>query len=125
MLYYDRIDVSEGTDINKTSASKECNICHYWYFLNKWLKFQQYVCNRCHDLLMMSMKLSDICILNIKNAGYRCIINRISKSKAIKLLQNIDLTEKSGTLYKNKYQEQFWSCKCTSNSILNEKNGKL
>ena len=29
MLYYDRTDVSEGIDINKTSASKECNICHY------------------------------------------------------------------------------------------------
>ena len=29
MLYYDRIDVSEGTDANKTSASKECDICHY------------------------------------------------------------------------------------------------
>ena len=34
MLYYDKIDVSEGIDVNKTSASKECNICHYWYFLN-------------------------------------------------------------------------------------------
>ena len=29
MLYFDRIDVSEGIDVNKTSASKECNICHY------------------------------------------------------------------------------------------------
>ena len=33
MLYYDRIDVSEGIDVNKTSASKECDVCHYWYFL--------------------------------------------------------------------------------------------
>ena len=33
-------DVSEGTDVNKTSASKECGICHYWYFLNKGFKFQ-------------------------------------------------------------------------------------
>ena len=39
MLYYDRIDVSEGSDINKTSASKECNICRYWYLLNKRLTF--------------------------------------------------------------------------------------
>ena len=59
---------------------------------------QPTVCNRCHDLLMMSMTLSDIYILNIKNADYCCIINGISKSEAIKLLQNIDLTEKSGTL---------------------------
>ena len=34
MLYCDRIDVSEGIDVNKTRASKECNICHCWYFLN-------------------------------------------------------------------------------------------
>ena len=35
MLYFNRIYVSKGTDVNETSASKECNICHYWYFLNK------------------------------------------------------------------------------------------
>ena len=29
MRYYDRIDVSEGIDINKLSASKQCDICHY------------------------------------------------------------------------------------------------
>ena len=39
MLYYDRIDVSEGNDVNKTSASKMCNIFHYWYFLDKNLSF--------------------------------------------------------------------------------------
>ena len=40
MLYYDRIDVSEGIDVNKASASKERFICHYWYSLNYGLKFQ-------------------------------------------------------------------------------------
>ena len=30
MLYYDRIDVSKGIDVNKTNKSKECDICHYW-----------------------------------------------------------------------------------------------
>ena len=66
MLYYDRTDVSEGIDVNKTSASKECDICHYWYFLNYSFKFQPNVCNRCHDLLMMSMNFNDIPILNKK-----------------------------------------------------------
>ena len=32
MLYFDRIHVSEGIDVNKTSASKQCDICLYWYF---------------------------------------------------------------------------------------------
>ena len=98
MLYYNRIDVSELIDIYKTSASKESNICCYWYFLNKGFKFQPYVCNRCHDLLMISMNLSDIYILNNENVHYGCICNGISKSEAIKLLENINSTEKSGTL---------------------------
>ena len=70
MLYFDRIDVSEGIDVNKTSASKECDICHYWYFLNYSFKFQPNVCNRCHDLSMMSMNFSNIVILNIKCSDY-------------------------------------------------------
>ena len=84
--------------VNKTSESKECDICHYWHFLNKGFKFQPNVCNGCHDLLMMSMNLSNIYILNIKYADYHCIISGISKSESINLLQNIDLTEKCGTL---------------------------
>ena len=32
MLHYERIDISEGVDVNKTNLSKECDICHYWYF---------------------------------------------------------------------------------------------
>ena len=49
--YYDRIDVSEGNDVNKTSKSKQCKIYHYWYFLNKRFKFETVVYNGCHDLL--------------------------------------------------------------------------
>ena len=97
-VYCDRIDVSEGIDVNKTNASKECDICHYWYFLNYSFKFQPNVCNRCHDLLMMSVNLSDIAILNIKGSDYCCIISLISKSGTINLMQNANLTEKSGIL---------------------------
>ena len=35
MLEYDRIDISEGIDINKADASKEYEMCHYCYFLDK------------------------------------------------------------------------------------------
>ena len=67
MLYYDRIDVSEGIDVtvNNISTSKECDVCHYWYFLNYSFTFQPNACNRCHDLLMISVNLSVIAILNI------------------------------------------------------------
>ena len=57
MANFDRIDVSEEININKTSASKEFHICHNWYFLNKGFKFQPYLCNRCHGLLMMSITI--------------------------------------------------------------------
>ena len=40
MKYHDRIEVSEGIDLNKTREWKECNICHYSYFLKKALKFK-------------------------------------------------------------------------------------
>ena len=86
-----RIEVSQGIDINQTSASKECDICHYWYFLNKGFKFHPNVCNRCHDLLIVSMNLGDIYILNIKNVNYCRIVNAISKSEARKFHQHKDL----------------------------------
>ena len=82
MLYVDRINVSEGNDVNKTSASKEFDICHYWYFLNYSFKCQPNVCNRWHDLLMMSMNLSNIVILNIKGFDYCCIIIESAKLRS-------------------------------------------
>ena len=54
---------------------------------------------------MMSLNLSDITILKIKNADYCCITSGISKSEATKLWQGIDLTLKNGTLEKNRYQK--------------------
>ena len=98
MLYFDRIEVTGGIDVNKTSESKECDVCHYWYFLNKEFKFQLNVFSSCNDLLVMSMNLSYISILNIKDSDYRCIIRGISKYEATRLMQNVDLTEKSRTL---------------------------
>ena len=66
MLYFSEIDVSEGIDVNKSSASKECDICHYQYFLNKGFNFQPNACNGSHELLM-SINYSDMTILNIKS----------------------------------------------------------
>ena len=51
MLEYDRIFISEGIDVNKTNASKECDICHYWYFKDIGFKYEPYLCNGCHDLM--------------------------------------------------------------------------
>ena len=82
----------------KDSKSKECDICDYWYILNKGFKFQPDVWNRCHYLLSMSMNLCNIAILNIRSPDFCSIISGISKSEAINLMQNISLTEKIRTL---------------------------
>ena len=96
ILYYDKTNVSDdGIDINKASASKECDICHYWYFLNYSFKFERNACNKCHDLLTTSINLSNIAI---KGSDYRCVISLISKNEATNLLQNADLTKKGETL---------------------------
>ena len=60
MLQYEKINVSEGIDVNKTSASKECELCHYWFFKDIRFKFEEHVCNKCHDLLTIAYSLKDI-----------------------------------------------------------------
>ena len=66
-----------------------------WHlFLNKGFKFQPNVCNRCYDLIIMSINLSDNAILNIKSADYCCTISRISKTEVINLMQKVSLTVK-------------------------------
>ena len=57
MLEYDRIDISEGIDINKTNPSKKYDICLYWYLLLKYFKYEPYFCNGCHNLMQKTMNL--------------------------------------------------------------------
>ena len=71
MLEYNRIDISEGIDINKSNdKSKECDICHYWYFLDKNFSYQPHLCNGCHDLMQKAMSFNDVAIVSIKGCDY-------------------------------------------------------
>ena len=88
MLQCERIDVSEGIDINKTSASKECELCYYWFFKDIGFKFEEHVCHKCHDVLTIVHSLKDIAILNVKGATFRCILMGISKNEGLKRLNN-------------------------------------
>ena len=88
MLQYDKIDVSEGIDVNKSSASKECVLCHYWFFKDIGFKSEEHVCNGCHDLLTMAYSLKNIAILSAKGATFRCLLMGISKNEALKKLNN-------------------------------------
>ena len=85
MLQYEKIDLSEGIDVNKASGSKECMLCHYWFFKDVGFKFEEHVCNRCHDLLTMAYSLA---IMSAKGATFRCLQMGISKNEALKKLNN-------------------------------------
>ena len=69
MLQYQKLDVSEGIDVNKTSASKECELFHYWFFKDIGFKFEEHLCNR-------------------NTSTFRCISIGISKNEALKRLDN-------------------------------------
>ena len=99
MIEYDRIDISEGIDINKTNASKQCNICHYWYFLDKNFNYEPYLCNGCHDLMQKTTSFDDVGIISIKGNNYGNHSWYMSKNDATNLMNNSSLNEKTRSLY--------------------------
>ena len=54
MLKYDRIDISEGVDADKTNEPREFKFCHYWYFLNKNFSYGPYLCDGYCDKVQRS-----------------------------------------------------------------------
>ena len=84
---YEKIDDSEGIDVNKTSASKECELHHYWFFKDDGFKFEEHVCNGCHDLLTMAHLLKNIAILSAKKANFRCLLMATSKKEVLKKIK--------------------------------------
>ena len=83
MLEYNRINISEGIDINKTNTSKECKICHYWYFKNIDFKYERHLCNGCHSLMQKAVSFNDVAIVYAKGSAYRIRFWYISKDDAI------------------------------------------
>ena len=94
MLQYEKIDVSKGIDVNKTSLSKECELCHYWFFKDFEFEFKEHVCNGCHDLLTMASSLENAAILSAKGATFRSILWGISKNEGLRRLSNSVLKDK-------------------------------
>ena len=88
MLRYQKIDISGGIDINKTSGSKEFDLCHFWFFKDIGFKFEEHVRDKCHDLLTVAYSLKNIAILNAKGATFRCILMGIGKNEGLKRLNN-------------------------------------
>ena len=98
MLKHDKIDISEGIDINKTGKSKECMLCHYWYFLDKSFTYEPYLCDGCYDIMQKSNNFKNIAVVHIKKSAYRICFLGMTKHKAKKLMKNSNLIDEKGFL---------------------------
>ena len=98
MLEYDKIDISEGIDINKTNKSNECMLCHYWYFLDKNFSNGPYLCDGCYNIMQKSIDSKNIAIFHVRESTYRIYFLGMRKRKAKKLMINSNLIDKKGIL---------------------------
>ena len=98
MLEYNRIDISEGININKTNKSKECKIYHYWCFKDIGFKYEPHLCNGCHVLLQKAISFNNIAIVYVKGSAYRIDFWYMSKDDPINIMNNSSLIDKIGVL---------------------------
>ena len=98
MLEYDRIDVSKGIDVNKTSSSRECSLCHYYYFLDINCNYQKYLCDGCHDMSMKANSMQNVAIVYSDSNAYRINFIFMDLNEATYLLNNSNKDSKKGTL---------------------------
>ena len=99
MLEYDKIDINEGIDVNKNkSVSKECIICKYWYYINRNVNYQRYVCDGCHHMSLKACSMYNLAIGY--NNGNACRINFefMSKNNALNFIKNAVIIDKKGIL---------------------------
>ena len=94
MLEYEKTDISDGIDVNKSDKSKECILCPYWYFLDKSFSYGPYLCDGCYNMMRKCNKLSNIAIIHIKQTVYRICFLFMSKREAKKLMTNFFFDKK-------------------------------
>ena len=79
MLKHEKINISDGIDVNKSDKSKECMLCHYYYFLDKSFRYGPFLCDRCYNMMQKCNKLKNIAIIHIKKSVYRIFFLFMSK----------------------------------------------
>ena len=111
MLEYDRIDASEGIDNTRNKlVSKECWMCHFWYFIDKNFNFDERLCNGCHDMSVKAVSMNNLAVVYVganemsranaseRDSAYRINFPFISKNDAINLIKNAAIIDKRGVL---------------------------
>ena len=98
MLEYNKIDISEGININKTNKSKKCMLCRYWYFLDKNFSNGPYLCDGCYNIMQKFINFKNIAIAYIRKSPYRIYFLDMSKREAKNIMINSNLIDKKGIL---------------------------
>ena len=99
MLEYVRIDISEGLDINKwEETSRICNLCKFYYFLDKNFSYGPFLCNGCYDISLKAISMQNLAIINHNGNHYHVNFEFISKKDAYNLIKNATIIDKKGTL---------------------------
>ena len=99
MLEYDRIDISEGIDIKKCKEiSRKCNLCKFYYFLDKNFNYGPYLCDGCYDISLKAINMKNLAIVYRGEQAYRINFAFMSKNDAFNLIQNSVIIDKKGTL---------------------------
>ena len=83
MLYYNRVDISEGNDLAKCNNNKECMICHYLFFSHGQFKFRDFVCNGCHDSTILTINKSNIAIITVKKVIIAVLFETLGNVKQL------------------------------------------
>ena len=73
-------------------------LCHYWYFLDKSLRYRPFLCDGCYNMIQKCNKLKNIAIIHIKKSVYRIWFLFMSKREAKRLMINFNLIDKKGLL---------------------------
>ena len=84
MLEYERIDANKSPD-----KSKECDLCHHWYNIDKNFNYQPYLCNGSHDIIIKPVRFNVVAVVSVKGNTYRNHFCFMSKNDAINLLNNL------------------------------------
>ena len=99
MLECDRIDISEGIDVNKTNLSNKFDICYYWDFKDIGFKHKPYLCNGCPNLMQKAMSFNNIDIVYVKGNSYRIHFWYMSKDDATNIMNGSNSVDKRSFLY--------------------------
>ena len=98
MLEYDRINISEGIDVNESPNFRECSQCSFHYFIDQNFNYQEYFWDGCHDMSMKAMSMKNLVIIYSKENACRVNFAFMTINEATNSINNSTLISKRGVL---------------------------